>query len=227
MGASSKAVNARKRVAGTAPARVNGDAAAIGVGAETQNTRQRVIDAALECILAKGYYRASSNEIARWAGLSWGVIQYHFGTRERLMLDAMIDQIQKLIEHSENYQFTGTTIREQLWSTYDYLYEFFGRREYLASVEINLNLVRTPSTADEVKSHVQRLYDTMTQVGARNPDHVVSNEAILETLRSTILAHRMRADESLTVAVDDDAQFRARVSLLIEAFARYLESPAT
>src|SRR5882762_11223405 len=96
-----------------------------------EGTPQRVIDAAIDCILAKGYYRASSNEIARWAGLTWGVIQYHFGSRERLMLDALRDQVQKLIDHSESYVFTGETTKEQLWSVHEYLYEFFGRREYV------------------------------------------------------------------------------------------------
>src|SRR5258708_35070954 len=49
-------------------------------------SRQRVLDAAVQCILEQGLYRASSNAIAEQAGLSWGVIQYYFGTREALML---------------------------------------------------------------------------------------------------------------------------------------------
>jgi len=50
------------------------------------STRARVIDAAIACILDEGFYRASSNKIAKRAGVTWGVIQYHFGTREALML---------------------------------------------------------------------------------------------------------------------------------------------
>lgn len=189
----------------------------------TEGTPQRVVDAAIDCILAKGYYRASSNEIARWAGLTWGVIQYHFGTRERLMFDALRDQVQKLIDHSECYVFTGETTREQLWSVYDYLYQFFGRREYLAALEINLNLVRTPSTQKAVRAEVQRLYDALTQVGLRNPAHVVSNDMVVEVLRSVILSHRLRADASLTVVVDHEREFRERVEMLIEALACGLE----
>ena len=49
-------------------------------------TRERVIAAAVDSILERGFYRASSNEIARRAGVTWGVIQHHFGTREALML---------------------------------------------------------------------------------------------------------------------------------------------
>lgn len=186
-------------------------------------TAQRVIDAAIACILAKGYYRASSNEIARWAGLTWGVIQYHFGTRERLMLDAFRDQVQKLIDHSDSYVFTGETTREQLWSVYNYLYEFFGRQEYLAALEINLNLVRTPSTGEAVRTEVQRIHDAMTDVGARNPAHVVSNDMVMEVLRSVILSHRLRADSSLTIVVDDEKKFHERVEMLIDALESGLE----
>jgi AcrR family transcriptional regulator len=191
--------------------------------ADGESTPQRVIDAAIDCILAKGYYRASSNEIARWAGLTWGVIQYHFGTRERLMLDAFRDQVQKLIDHSENYVFAGDTTREQLWSVFEYLNDFFGRREYLASLEINLNLVRTPSTEQEVRAEVQRLHDAMTQVGARYPAHVVSNEMVVEVVRSVIVTHRLRADSSLTAFVDDEKAYRERVEMLIGALAEDLE----
>jgi AcrR family transcriptional regulator len=187
------------------------------------STRQRVIDAAIDCILEKGYYHASSNEIARWAGLTWGVIQYHFGTRERLMLDAFRDQTQKLINHSEQYVFTGDTTGEQLWSVFDYLNEFFGRREYLASLEINLNLVRTRNTEGAIRAEVQRLHDAMAQVGERHPGHVVSNPLVVELVRSVIVTHRLRADSSLTAYVDDETEYRDRVELLIGALAEDLE----
>ena len=56
------------------------------VAMNDESTRGRVVDAAIECILDEGFYRASSNKIAKRAGVTWGVIQYHFGTREALML---------------------------------------------------------------------------------------------------------------------------------------------
>jgi AcrR family transcriptional regulator len=201
-------------------ARVSSEPAA---NSNTEGTPQRVIDAAIACILAKGYYRASSNEIARSAGLTWGVIQYHFGTREGLMLAVLRDQVKKLIEHSERYVFTGETTRDQLWSAYDYLFQFFGQREYLATLEINLNLVRTPSTEEAVRAEVQRLRDALAKVGLRNPAHVVSNDMAVEVLRSVILSHRLRADASLTVVVDDEKDFLERVEMLIDALASGLE----
>jgi hypothetical protein len=106
---------------------------------------------------------------------------------------------------------------------FEYLNDFFGRREYLASLEINLNLVRTPSTEEEIRAEVQRLHDAMTQVGARYPAHVVSNEMVVEVVRSVIVTHRLRADSSLTAFVDDEKAYRERVEMLIGALAEDLE----
>jgi len=44
-------------------------------------TRRKVLDAVVESVLDVGYYKASSNEIARRAGVTWGAIQHLFGSR--------------------------------------------------------------------------------------------------------------------------------------------------
>jgi AcrR family transcriptional regulator len=50
------------------------------------STRAKMLDAAVQCIVEEGFYRSSSNRIAARAGVSWGVIQHYFGTREKLLL---------------------------------------------------------------------------------------------------------------------------------------------
>src|SRR5205085_6237399 len=75
-------------------------AAAAG-SADAGGTSRRMIEAALGAIHQYGYRNASSNKIAEHAGVSWGVIQYHFGTRERLLLavlKAAIDDVDKRID---------------------------------------------------------------------------------------------------------------------------------
>ena len=62
----------------------------------------------------------------------------------------------------------------------------------------------------------------MTQVGARYPAHVVSNEMVVEVVRSVIVTHRLRADSSLTAFVDDEKAYRERVEMLIGALAGLL-----
>ena len=55
-------------------------------GAGDEQIRHALLNAAIASILERGYYRASSNEIARRADVTWGAIQYHFGTRVELLL---------------------------------------------------------------------------------------------------------------------------------------------
>ena len=63
------------------------------------DTRDRVIKAAVECIIELGFYRGSStNEIARKAGVTWGVIQWYFGNREGLMLAVLEDGASHMIK---------------------------------------------------------------------------------------------------------------------------------
>lgn len=184
-------------------------------------SRQRMLlDAAVDCILEKGYYRASSNEIARRAGVSWGVIQYHFGSRERLMLAVFEDACQKLIDHSRNARIVGSTVHEQLLSYFDYLMEFYGRPEYLAHLEINLNLARDPDTSAQTRKGFRRLVRELTKHRVEpplvDPRH---RELVFESLRGLILSHLLRFDDSLTVAVDGQVEFEERARQLITSLA--------
>ena len=65
--------------------------AAVRKRGDAEQTRRRVLDAAIATVVDVGYYKASSNEIARRAGVTWGSIQHLFGSREQLMLDVVND----------------------------------------------------------------------------------------------------------------------------------------
>lgn len=188
-------------------------------------SRQRMLAAAVDCILEKGYYRASSNEIARRAGVSWGVIQYHFRTRERLMLAVFEDTCQKLIDLSRNTTITGETVHEQLSSYFDYLMEFYGRPEYLAHMEISINLARDPDTSAETMAGYRRIARELTEHRVEAPAVAAEYRVLVfESLRGLILSHLLRFDGSLTVYVDDRAEFDERARLLIEGLATFVGS---
>jgi AcrR family transcriptional regulator len=188
-------------------------------------SRQRMLAAAVDCILEKGYYRASSNEIARRAGVSWGVIQYHFRTRERLMLAVFEDACQRLIDHSRNAEITGSTVYDQLLSYFDYLMGFYGLPEYLAHVEISLNLARDPDTSAETMNGFRRIRRELTEHRVDAPAVAPRYRVLVfESLRGLILSHLLRFDGSLTVEVDDRAAFDERARQLIGGLAAFVGS---
>src|SRR5215470_17231373 len=54
-------------------------------------TRALVIDETIHCIHEEGFAAASAKHITERAGVTWGVIQYHFGDRDGLLM-AVVDQ---------------------------------------------------------------------------------------------------------------------------------------
>jgi AcrR family transcriptional regulator len=131
-----------------------------------ESTRARVIDAAIGCILDEGFYRASSNKIAKRAGVTWGVIQYHFGTREALMVAVHERGLAELDGALAGAVIVGATVDERLTGFVDALWGYYRRPEFLAYMQVVLNLSHDPTTADSTRLALKTSQD---QVGARLP----------------------------------------------------------
>ncbi|MCU1375674.1 MAG: regulatory protein TetR [Actinomycetia bacterium] len=144
-------------------------------GAEPTGRRQ-ILDGAIACILELGFYRASSNEIARRANVSWGSIQYHFGSREALLL-AVIDELNRRFTTTvEQARISGETLEERLRSLYDILAKQYGDPIYLARLQIVLNLLHDPDTSADVTASLNQ------QAGG-------SGEDLRRLLRETLGEH--------------------------------------
>lgn len=59
---------------------------------QREETRTRIVDAALDCFSKSGFQGASTREIARQAGTNQGLITYHFSSKEDLWR-AAVDRI--------------------------------------------------------------------------------------------------------------------------------------
>ncbi len=117
-------------------------------------TAKRVLDAASECILQLGYYQASSNEIARRAGVTWGVIQHQFGTREGLLLAVLNDRWATMEAHLASADVTGQTLQERLTRVFDVLAAHYGTPEHLVQLQIILDLSHNPKTSAQARRAV-------------------------------------------------------------------------
>lgn len=196
-------------------------------------TRERVVRAALEVILEVGYYRASSNEIARRAGVSWGVIQHHFGTREKLMLAVFAHGQRELGGIVERGVIDAPTLEGRLEQLLDILAAYYGAPEFLAHLQVQLDLAHGADTSDEVRALVHRLSErtiddvvrlTRDALGpAYSPD---TTSTIFLTLRgfamSELLA-KVTTHDDLPTAPSDE---RTRRRILAAALAPYFESAA-
>ena len=115
----------------------------------------------MESILTHGYYRTSSNLIAKVAGVTWGTLQHQFGTREALMLDVLNDEWDRMQGAIAEAQISGRTLEERLDSTMTILADHYCSPRYLALLEVLLDLTQDPKTSTETRkaalAHGRRL----------------------------------------------------------------------
>jgi TetR/AcrR family transcriptional regulator, regulator of cefoperazone and chloramphenicol sensitivity len=123
------------------------------------DTRQRVIDSAIACITEEGFYRASTNAIAERAGLSWGVIQYHFGSRELLMLAVLEEGTRRLVDDLSTADIAGDTLTARIQHFSEMLTRYYADPQYLAFLQVLLNLRHDPRTSAQT-------LETMTKITA-------------------------------------------------------------
>jgi AcrR family transcriptional regulator len=117
-------------------------------------TRARMLDAVVECILENGYYEASSNAIARHAGMTWGAIQHQFGTRQALLLAVIEDRWQRLTDNIEGAVVSGDTLEERLACVMAALEAHYGDPEHLVLTQIMLDLIQSPAASEATKRAV-------------------------------------------------------------------------
>ena len=151
------------------------------------STRQRLLDAAVACIAEEGYYRASSNHIARRAGVTWGVIQHYFGTREQLLLEVARGRAARLVDTIESATITGDTTRARLESLAEVVWSYYCQPEFLVGAQIVMNLSRDSATASETVKALDEISQRWTAGWQHLVDQVVPPEQQLTGFRTALL----------------------------------------
>jgi len=194
-------------------------------------SRQRVIEAAIACILDQGFYRASSNAIAERAGVTWGVIQYHFGTREALMLAVLEEGTRRLNEILLTAEIDGDTVTTRIASYLDILARYYGSVDYLAFSQVLINLTHDPRTSQQTRETMTRISQSANPELNRLRRQVLAGTGIRSPARRSLLFHALRGLalshvmlETLPNRVDQPQQFPEQRRLLAEALGLLIEA---
>ena len=110
-------------------------------------TREKVILAAIDCIYEEGFAAAHTNRIAEAAGVSWGVLQYHFGDKDGL-LQAVIEYI------FERFKSTLTeesgqedSLEQRMRHLIDVIWSVVNKPDYRVSIAILRNAGKDPGSS--------------------------------------------------------------------------------
>ena len=155
-------------------------------------TRGRLIDAAINTILEQGFYRASSNAIAERAGLSWGVIQYHFGTRENLMLGVLQEAAARLQQTLSAAVIEPAPLAGRLEQLSQVLAAYYGQPSFVAFTEVLLNLSRDPRTSERTRESLQRINEPVGRELGRLTGAVLSGTGSDDEVTRSLVFHALR-----------------------------------
>jgi AcrR family transcriptional regulator len=198
---------------------------------KNEDVKDQLIDAAIRCILDLGYYRATSNEIARQAGVTWGSIQYHFRTREQLLIAVLEREFDHYIYQLAHTSLSGETSRDRLNALADFVWNWYGRREYLVTLQIHLNLQRDPNLEQATVRAMNRLRDAAESAWSGLIERTFGPEVldgrmewfVFQVMRGKALGDAISQDGPPSVYRSAEDYMQAR-RMLVDMIYQYIES---
>ena len=82
----------------TPPEIVAASARSAPTGSSPGDTKTRILDAAFRCLATTGYAALNVRDIARDAGVNHALINYHFGTKDRLVIAVLDEANRQLLQ---------------------------------------------------------------------------------------------------------------------------------
>ncbi|WP_231965026.1 TetR/AcrR family transcriptional regulator [Mycobacterium sp. E3339] len=157
-----------------------------------------LIDETVRCIREEGFSAASARHIIERAGLSWGVIQHHFGDRDGLLTAVIEDAVDRLVASLD-----ALADSEQVMDTQDLVratWDAFANPKAMAGLEI---LIATKDLRDGLdRHHMERLGAALAALITRlntgaNREHAVALGLLLWTTPVAMMIAEMFATPPL------------------------------
>lgn len=152
------------------------------------DTRAKIIDETVRCVIEEGFSAATAKHVAERAGVTWGVIQYHFGDRNGLLMAVVDDGVAKLIDSLSTADIGDLPLTERVETVVDIAWNCYSSPTSLAAFEI-LRATRGGLGARS-RRHLLEMNDAISGLArliSENPaDHDVA-EVIWAALRGMVL----------------------------------------
>lgn len=137
---------------------------------KSEQTRTKVIKAAINAIYKDGFNAAHTNRIAEEADVSWGVLQYHFGDKDGLLqavLDHIFDEFQTTLS---NASLEEGDLKARLSELIDIVWGLISKKEYRVSQAIlrnagkdNASKINGQKQVKQWAGKISELWDALLQ----------------------------------------------------------------
>ncbi|WP_077101578.1 TetR/AcrR family transcriptional regulator [Mycobacterium terramassiliense] len=192
-----------------------------GNQARAERTRALAIEETVRCVLEEGIAAASAKHIAERAGMTWGVIQYHFGDRDGLLMAVVDLGFGELLRALRGLPAPAAPVdsRQRVEQLVGAAWKAMSSSASRAAIEILIGTRATRGAA--VPEHLERLAKTFSELArAIDADLDVDRSAALgEVLLSNIRG--MVVTQLIMAQPVNTARDR---SMLVEVIAAYIDS---
>lgn len=178
------------------------DAKVDPTGAHAPGRRERIIAAALECIVANGVAGTSMRQVAEAAEVSLGSISYYFTDKEALLSAAFLDYTERSAQEFRDYYDGADTLEAAREATTRMLTESAdSRRDIILGSELYSPSLRRPLHRMILAAWTQRCREVIAE-------HFDADTTfVIDALYEGILLHRSMhlgeySDDRIALAVE-------------------------
>jgi TetR/AcrR family transcriptional regulator, regulator of cefoperazone and chloramphenicol sensitivity len=152
------------------------------------DTRAKIVAETVRCIVEEGFSVATAKHVAERAGVTWGVIQYHFGDRNGLLMAVVDDGVARLVESLSSAEVSDLPLEQRLETVVDIAWNCYSSPTSLAAFEI-LRATRG-SLGETARKHLLDMNDAISSLGRLISDDPADRdvaEVIWAALRGMVL----------------------------------------
>lgn len=162
----------------------------------TAETRSRLIEATIGCLVDRGHSGTTTLAVCERAGVSHGSLLHHFGRRETLLGEALREVSGRLRERAVGRLRALPAGPQRVEALVDVLWEAFGAPEFKAVLELWVAAANRPDLCWSVWPEA-RAFDAgnaplaaelFPEIAARLPDFPIYASLVLQTLQGMGLA---------------------------------------
>jgi AcrR family transcriptional regulator len=159
---------------------------------KTAETRRRLLDAAIVCLIDRGYANTTTSEIAERAGLSRGAQLYHFPKKEELLTSAVEHLFELKFGEMKEKVSRLTNENDRRAMAIDLMWEISNGRLTTAWIELvvasrtDLYLQKSVSAAnDRIADFINRSFEELfPRTGAASPHYEVIPHIVCLTMEA-------------------------------------------
>ena len=183
-------------------------------------TRATVIEETIRCVLEEGYAASSAKHIAERAGVTWGVIQYHFGDRDGLLGAVVTSGYAVFQESIETARIPAGASRVRIAAIIDAAWVAFSQPISRASLEI---MIATRTTREPARdTELQAMAKTMHRLGERILGDQAGQKALSRSVGEVVWA-TLRGLVIAEMVTGESFDFVRERQTLVELVCAYLD----